>query len=121
MKRMLLWAVTAAVVAGIALAAPRSSPPRPSPPPPPPVSEDPVQRLIDTGLAGDGAYRKLAWLTDRIGPRLSGSEKLEKAVAWCTAEMKRDRSTKCGPRRSWSLTGNVARSPERSSRRSSTR
>jgi hypothetical protein len=90
MKRMLLWAASAAVVVGFALAAPRKSPPRPSPPPPPAVSADPVQRLIDMGLAGDGAYRKLAWLTDRIGPRLSGSENLNKAIAWCTEEMKRD-------------------------------
>jgi hypothetical protein len=51
---------------------------------------DPVQRIIETGLRGDGAYRKLAWLCDRIGPRLSGSENLEKAIVWCTEEMKRD-------------------------------
>jgi hypothetical protein len=51
---------------------------------------DPVQRIIDAGLRSDGAYRKLAWLTDRIGPRLSGSENLEKAVRWCAEEMKRD-------------------------------
>jgi hypothetical protein len=54
----------------------------------PPV--DPVQRVIDAGLRSDGAYQKLAWLTDRIGPRLSGSENLEKAVLWCTEEMRRD-------------------------------
>ena len=52
-----------------------------------PDANDAVQRLVDAGLASDGAYRKLAWLTDRIGPRLSGSENLEKAVAWCAAEM----------------------------------
>lgn len=52
---------------------------------------DPMQRIIDAGLASDGAYRKLAWLTDRIGPRLSGSENLEKAVRWCKEEMARDR------------------------------
>src|SRR5262245_42586850 len=51
---------------------------------------DPVQRIIAAGLRSDGAYRKLAWLTDRIGPRLSGSENLEKAVRWCADEMKRD-------------------------------
>jgi hypothetical protein len=52
---------------------------------------DPVQQIIDAGLRSDGAYRKLAWLTDRIGPRLSGSENLEKAVGWCKDEMTRDR------------------------------
>jgi hypothetical protein len=51
---------------------------------------DPVQRIIEAGLRSDGAYRKLAWLTDRIGPRLSGSENLERAVRWCVEEMKRD-------------------------------
>jgi carboxypeptidase Q len=51
---------------------------------------DPVSRIVDAGLVGDGAYRKLAWLTDRIGPRLSGSSNLEKAVAWTAEEMKRD-------------------------------
>jgi len=51
---------------------------------------DPVQKILDAGLRSDGAYRKLAWLCDRIGPRLSGSENLEKAVSWCSDEMKRD-------------------------------
>ena len=51
---------------------------------------DPVRRIIETGLRSDGAYRKLAWICDRIGPRLSGSENLEKAVRWCLEEMKRD-------------------------------
>src|SRR5689334_21012730 len=36
------------------------------------------------------AYRRLAWLTDRIGNRLSGSESLERAIAWAVSEMKRD-------------------------------
>jgi hypothetical protein len=56
----------------------------------PAAPDDPVPRLIDAGLKSDGAYRKLAWLTDRIGPRLSGSDNLVKAVSWCTDEMKRD-------------------------------
>lgn len=51
---------------------------------------DAVQRIIDAGLRSDGAYRKLAWLSDRIGPRLSGSQNLEKAVRWCKEEMTRD-------------------------------
>ena len=52
---------------------------------------DPVRRIIEAGLRSDDAYRKLAWMTDRIGPRLSGSENLEKAVRWCMEEMTRDR------------------------------
>ena len=51
---------------------------------------DPVRRIVETGLRSDGAYRKLAWLCDRIGPRLSGSENLETAVLWSIEEMKRD-------------------------------
>lgn len=51
---------------------------------------DPVEALIAAGLASEGAYRKLAWLADRIGPRLSGSENLEKAVRWTAEEMRRD-------------------------------
>lgn len=54
------------------------------------ATPDPVLGIIDAGLRSDGAYRKLAWLCDRIGPRLSGSENLDKAVTWCSREMKRD-------------------------------
>ncbi|HJQ98112.1 MAG TPA: hypothetical protein VJ826_07330, partial [Candidatus Polarisedimenticolaceae bacterium] len=55
-----------------------------------PSGDDPVEQLIAAGLSSDGAYRKLAHLTDRIGPRLSGSENLEKAVRWTEEEMRRD-------------------------------
>ena len=48
------------------------------------------QRLLDAGLASDGAYRRLAWLCDRIGNRLSGSKPLEQAVVWAAAEMRKD-------------------------------
>jgi hypothetical protein len=54
------------------------------------ASDDAVERLISAGLASDGAYRKLAYLTDRIGPRLSGSANHDKAVRWTEEEMKRD-------------------------------
>ncbi|HZN55999.1 MAG TPA: M20/M25/M40 family metallo-hydrolase [Candidatus Polarisedimenticolaceae bacterium] len=57
---------------------------------PEPPADDAVRRLMEAGLRSDGAYRKLQWLTDRIGPRLSGSENLERAVAWCADEMRRD-------------------------------
>jgi len=56
----------------------------------PSTGDDAVERLIAAGLASDGAYRMLAYLTDRIGPRLSGSENLEKAVRWTQEEMRRD-------------------------------
>lgn len=47
-------------------------------------------RIIGAALTDDTAYRRLAYLTDRIGNRLSGSAGLEEAVRWATAEMRRD-------------------------------
>jgi len=47
-------------------------------------------RLIEQARAGDGGWRKLAYLCDRIGPRLSGSAQLEQAVGWTAEEMARD-------------------------------
>jgi len=46
--------------------------------------------IVGAALTSDVAYRRLAWLTDRIGHRLSGSENLERAIAWAVSEMKRD-------------------------------
>jgi carboxypeptidase Q len=46
--------------------------------------------IIAGARADDGAYTELAYLTDRIGHRLSGSAGLTAAVAWTAAEMKRD-------------------------------
>ncbi|MCA1635761.1 MAG: M28 family metallopeptidase [Acidobacteria bacterium] len=70
--------------------------PTPTPTPPPPrVKADAYReaagRIIGAALTDDTAYRRLAYLTDRIGNRLSGSESLERAVEWAVAEMKRDR------------------------------
>lgn len=39
---------------------------------------------------GTDGYRKLSHLCDDIGPRLSGSEELEKAIAWAQEELRRD-------------------------------
>ena len=41
-------------------------------------------------MVDDTAYRRLAYLSDRIGHRLSGSPQLNAAIAWAIAEMKRD-------------------------------
>jgi len=41
-------------------------------------------------LTDSEGYAKLAYLCDRIGNRLSGSESLEKAIAWGAEQMKRD-------------------------------
>jgi carboxypeptidase Q len=48
-------------------------------------------RIIGAALTSDVAYRRLAWLTDRIGNRLSGSDSLTRAIEWAASEMKRDR------------------------------
>lgn len=60
---------------------------------------EPVPRIVDAGLRSEQAYRKLSWLTDRIGPRLSGSDNLNAAIAWTQAEMKRDGLVNVGAER----------------------
>ncbi|HEY9284510.1 MAG TPA: M28 family metallopeptidase, partial [Pyrinomonadaceae bacterium] len=47
-------------------------------------------RIIGAALSSDRAYRRLAYLTDRIGHRLSGSEGLKRAIEWAVAEMRGD-------------------------------
>jgi len=49
-----------------------------------------ASRIIGAALTSDLAYRRLAWLTDRIGNRLSGSESLQRAIEWAASEMKSD-------------------------------
>jgi carboxypeptidase Q len=76
-------------------ASPSPSPtPTPIPLPPPTVHIDdyrlPAGRIIGTALTSDWAYERLAYLTDRIGNRLSGSKNLERAIEWALAEMKSD-------------------------------
>jgi hypothetical protein len=49
-----------------------------------------ANRLIDAALADTDGYDKLAYLCDRIGNRLSGSESLNRAVKWSQETMQRD-------------------------------
>lgn len=67
----------------------------PKPLPPPRVRAEEYReragRIIGAALTSDVAYKRLAWLTDRIGNRLSGSESLTRAIEWAVSEMKRDR------------------------------
>jgi carboxypeptidase Q len=58
--------------------------------PPPPTLAEAATRIRDRALASDGAWTRLAWLTDRIGPRLSGSPGAAAAVAWTLDEFRRD-------------------------------
>jgi carboxypeptidase Q len=74
---------------------PAASPtPTPIPLPPPTVKSDNYRaaagRIIGAALTSDKAYGRLAYLTDRIGNRLSGSKNLERAIEWAIAEMKKD-------------------------------
>jgi carboxypeptidase Q len=74
-------------------AAVAQTPPKPLPPPRLKIADyrERASRIIGAALTEDTAYRRLAWLTDRIGNRLSGSENLERAIQWAVEEMKRDR------------------------------
>jgi len=47
-----------------------------------------ADKLIDAALADTEGYTRLANLCYRIGPRLSGSPGLERAVAWSVEQMK---------------------------------
>lgn len=51
---------------------------------------DAAARLIGAALTDQTAWRRLAWLSDTIGPRLSGSPQLEAAIRWAVDEMKKD-------------------------------
>ena len=102
LARTALAAILAHLAAG-ALAAgapPAAVPPDPAPgatagaagepAPPAPALAEAAARIRAAALAGDGAWNRLAWLTDRIGPRLSGSPGAEAAVAWALEEFRRD-------------------------------
>jgi carboxypeptidase Q len=47
-------------------------------------------RIIAASMKDSLAYERLAELCDSFGPRLSGSENLERAIDWCLAKMKAD-------------------------------
>jgi carboxypeptidase Q len=51
---------------------------------------EPAAGLIKESLSSHAAWNRLAELTDTFGPRLSGSENLERAIEWAVAEMKKD-------------------------------
>jgi Iap family predicted aminopeptidase len=47
-----------------------------------------ANKLIDAALADDAGLNRLEYLCYRIGNRISGSEALDKAIAWSAEEMK---------------------------------
>jgi carboxypeptidase Q len=50
----------------------------------------PVDRIVQAAVADDFAWRRLAYLTDTFGSRLSGSPSLSAAIEWAVREMGRD-------------------------------
>jgi carboxypeptidase Q len=52
--------------------------------------EPAARKLIAESQRTDFAWQRLAELTDTFGPRLSGSEALERALDWAVAAMKKD-------------------------------
>ena len=49
-----------------------------------------AERLIKESQSSDFAWQRLAEVTDTYGPRISGSEGLERAIDWAVAKMKED-------------------------------
>lgn len=49
-----------------------------------------LERLQAAALASEEGYRKLGWLCDRIGHRISGSKQLERAIEWAVDTLKAD-------------------------------
>src|SRR5580658_6729164 len=47
-----------------------------------------ADKLIDAALADDAGLKRLEYLCYRIGHRITGSQSLEKAIAWSSDEMK---------------------------------
>jgi len=51
-------------------------------------AQSPADRIIERELTSTRAYDTLAYLTDNIGPRLSGSKGAELAVKWTTQQLR---------------------------------
>ncbi len=51
-----------------------------------PIAEKITKAVLDDTLA----FKRLAFICDRFGPRLSGSEGLEQSIDWAESEMKKD-------------------------------
>ncbi|HVF50975.1 MAG TPA: M28 family metallopeptidase [Pyrinomonadaceae bacterium] len=97
MRQLFTLVLVCALVSSATLSFAQTATPTPvvvAPPPAPTVDASPYRdeaaRIIGAALTDDTAYRRLAYLTDRIGHRLSGSPQLEAAVKWAVEEMRRD-------------------------------
>jgi Iap family predicted aminopeptidase len=77
-------ALSVALAAVVAVASAQTAPPLDV------AYRDVAGRLIGAAMVDTGGYDKLAYLTTRIGNRLSGSPALDRAVAWVAEQMKVD-------------------------------
>lgn len=65
-------------------------PSSPAPEDPPVTSDLIVQRIIESVLADEHPVERLQELCDVIGPRLCGSENMDRGIAWAMAQLKAD-------------------------------
>ena len=77
-------AVSVALAAAVAAASAQATPPLDV------AYREVAGRLIGAAMVDTGGYDRLAYLTTRIGNRLSGSSALDRAVAWVAEQMKAD-------------------------------
>ena len=49
-----------------------------------------AEKIIESAIIDSTAYKRLAYICDTFGPRLSGSTNLEKTITWILKEMKKD-------------------------------
>jgi carboxypeptidase Q len=54
------------------------------------ANQDQANKIIAQAMQDETGYRRLEYLCDRIGARLSGSKSLNDAIAWAMAAMKAD-------------------------------
>ncbi len=88
--RLTAYAAALGLVLLLASDAPRASQATqetPSPYSPQLLSE--LKQLQQAAMTSDYAYRQVAYLSNNIGPRLSGSRQAERAVEYVAAEMRR--------------------------------
>ncbi len=52
--------------------------------------KDAAARIMTAAYADTAAWERLAYMCDTFGPRLSGSDNLEKSIEWIYNEMKKD-------------------------------
>ena len=95
MHRSLVFALVIAIAAATPAGAQAPKPAAAPLPAVPPLvltsaQTDNVSRIIGAAITDDTAWQRLAYLSDRIGNRISGSSHLDAAIRWATDEMKRD-------------------------------